>query len=520
MAALSSKSNDQDNRDSKNSAIWSKLRRLSSLTGRGDNNGVITTEGYLFKMKRSAQVIKLSDWNRRYFTIEGDYLCWRHANDRSTPSGSVKISDIKSIKTIKQNKCAFVVKAGERTLYLRSETAGDADRWVRSIQMQVDLRTGGTSQGPKGEKNRRRSNGGMDKFDHMIREVEKSLEVLEKLDEESGMSGKKKPSKKRGGGGATGSSSSSSSSKRRGEDDGHNDESGAAWGGRLQFENDKSILEPVSPLPGGVGRGRDRPTESADSELELSGGSIGSGSGRKDYSSMRAKASPSASESSESHSPSGFNTVDYQSVKRGGMESINPKSGRHGNGNGTSTHDGVSLARPAYSPPERNRNKKHSMRKDLTSTPTMKNSGGRNPDPASPDFSSPSSIVTSTMSDATPYSPIVTSKKKKKKRESGSSRSKKREEWDRFESSGEFSASFESEELNESPLKPKNLSSPAAPKQLEEFEDLEELEKLSNNRNREGGKIQLRKGGNRVSLVRSGEDGPIIGGAKLHNNWA
>lgn len=169
-------------------------------------------------MNRSAQVIKLSDWNRRYFTIEGDYLCWRHANDRSKPSGSVKISDIKGIKTIKQNKCAFVVKAGERTLYLRSETAGDADRWVRSIQMQVDLRTGGTSQGPKGEKNQRRSNGGMDKFDHMIREVEKSLEVLEKLDEES-LSSKKKPRAKNGGGvGGGGRGGEGGGSRRQSEE--------------------------------------------------------------------------------------------------------------------------------------------------------------------------------------------------------------------------------------------------------------------------------------------------------------
>ncbi|GMH48196.1 hypothetical protein TL16_g00234 [Triparma laevis f. inornata] len=451
MAALSSNSNNQhsqnipppDSSSAKNGAIWSKLRRLSSLAGRGGDGGdIITTEGFLFKMKRSAQVIKLSDWNRRYFTIEGDYLCWRHANDRSKPSGSVKISDIKGIKTIKQNKCAFVVKAGERTLYLRSETAGDADRWVRSIQMQVDLRTGGTSQGPKGEKNQRRSNGGMDKFDHMIREVEKSLEVLEKLDEES-LSSKKKPRAKKGVGGG--------------------------GGGRG-----------VSPIP--VSRDREGLVGSSDSprggdpELEHSNGSFGSvGSGRKGYSGG-AKASPSASESSESHSPSGFNTVDYKNIKRGGA-------------GGSSKSGGVSMARPANSPPERNRNKKQSMRKDHSSTPTMKNSGGRRSnEPASPDFSSPSSIVTSTMSEATPYSPIVTSKKKKK-RDSGSSRGsrgrgssssqKKRDEWERFESSGEFSASFESEELNESPLKPKNLGGvgvggrSGGQMQLEEFEDLE-----------------------------------------------
>ena len=87
-------------------------------------------------MKRTSQVISLSDWNKRYFTIEGDYLCWRKSKDRSA-SGSVKISEIKGIKQIKQNKTAFVVKAGERTLYLRSETVSDADRWVRSIQLQV-----------------------------------------------------------------------------------------------------------------------------------------------------------------------------------------------------------------------------------------------------------------------------------------------------------------------------------------------------------------------------------------------
>ena len=63
-------------------------------------------------------------------------------------SGCVKISDIKSVKSIKaltssqalDKNSAFVVRAGERTLILRSESFKDADRWVRSIQMQVDLR--------------------------------------------------------------------------------------------------------------------------------------------------------------------------------------------------------------------------------------------------------------------------------------------------------------------------------------------------------------------------------------------
>jgi len=76
----------------------------------------------------------------------------------------VKISDIKSVKIVNSSRqqlgeernSTFLVKARERTLYLRSERAPDADRWVRMIQMQVDLRNGGTSQGPKCEKVRRK----------------------------------------------------------------------------------------------------------------------------------------------------------------------------------------------------------------------------------------------------------------------------------------------------------------------------------------------------------------------------
>eukprot|EP00518_Triparma_eleuthera_P016662 CAMPEP_0197553046 /NCGR_PEP_ID=MMETSP1320-20131121/8000_1 /TAXON_ID=91990 /ORGANISM="Bolidomonas sp., Strain RCC2347" /LENGTH=208 /DNA_ID=CAMNT_0043113759 /DNA_START=128 /DNA_END=751 /DNA_ORIENTATION=- len=206
-----------------------KLRRLSSFTSKQPQDSVVTTDGWLYKMKRSSQVISLSDWNKRYFTIEGDYLCWRHDKGGS-PSGSVKISDIKSIKSIKQNKTAFVVKAGERTLYLRSESASDADRWVRSIQLQVDLRTGGTSQGPKGAKNHRTTNGGGDKYEFMIREVERSLQVLEKLDKDIGVSPSTSSRGKKDGGRGTTSASSAD-----------------AWGGRLDFQNDKSILEPISP---------------------------------------------------------------------------------------------------------------------------------------------------------------------------------------------------------------------------------------------------------------------------------
>lgn len=52
----------------------------------------------------------------------------------------------------------------------------------RTIRLFVAFRTGGTSQGPKCEKNQRKSNGGGDKYSQMLKEVEKTLQVLEKVE--------------------------------------------------------------------------------------------------------------------------------------------------------------------------------------------------------------------------------------------------------------------------------------------------------------------------------------------------
>ncbi|GMI34042.1 hypothetical protein TeGR_g5619, partial [Tetraparma gracilis] len=132
-------------------------------------------------------------------------------------AGSVKVSDIKKVSMIKpkaspggappEAATTFVVKASSRSLFLKADTPADCSRWVRCMQMQMDLRSGGTAAGPKCKKNQRESNGGGDKFEIMIRNIEKTMETLEIME---------------GGVAAEG--------KEEGKE---------VWGGRLEFEHDK-----------------------------------------------------------------------------------------------------------------------------------------------------------------------------------------------------------------------------------------------------------------------------------------
>ncbi|GMH68629.1 hypothetical protein TrRE_jg4654, partial [Triparma retinervis] len=186
----------------------------------------------------------------------------------------------------------FLVKARERTLYLRSDRAADADRWVRMVQMQCDLRNGGTSQGPKCEKNQKKTNGGGDKFELLSRELDKLLENVEQVELEvnspaAGRGGMRKG--RMGGGGLGGVRGNGGTRADITIDDGYDceedrkfpaqknkksmslsirDEAGRkkkeadSWGGRVDFDNDKSILEPVSPRHGPSSPGHSPPSRS------------------------------------------------------------------------------------------------------------------------------------------------------------------------------------------------------------------------------------------------------------------
>ncbi|GMI32972.1 hypothetical protein TrCOL_g2968 [Triparma columacea] len=254
-----------------------KLRSGLSSFGSLGNTEPIIISGWLWKLKRNPQAMSISDWNKRFFTIEGDYMYW-HKTKGSERSGKVKISDIKSVKIVSNSRPitlppkedknpTFLVKARERTLFLRSDRAKDVDRWVRMIQMQCDLRNGGTSQGPKCEKNQKKSNGGGDKFELLSRELDKLLENVEQVELEvnSPTTGMRKG---RMGGGRRGGTkaditiddefeyedednrkipATKFSLQIKDDNDVRRKKEVDSWGGRVDFENDKSILEPVSP---------------------------------------------------------------------------------------------------------------------------------------------------------------------------------------------------------------------------------------------------------------------------------
>ena len=53
-----------------------KLRSGLSSFGSSDSSEPIIISGWLWKLKRNPQAMSISDWNKRFFTIEGDYMYW------------------------------------------------------------------------------------------------------------------------------------------------------------------------------------------------------------------------------------------------------------------------------------------------------------------------------------------------------------------------------------------------------------------------------------------------------------
>lgn len=147
----------------------------------------VLIKGWLHKRKRSKKVIT-SQWSRRWFTFENDVICWYFGERRDSrnnfPSGTIKLDDIHQVYKLnaitEKNDNIFVIKSTRRSLCLMTKTSGECDRWLRTIQMQLDLRAGGTVSGPKSSKNRRISNGGGDNFDVSFATSIKKVDYLQK----------------------------------------------------------------------------------------------------------------------------------------------------------------------------------------------------------------------------------------------------------------------------------------------------------------------------------------------------
>lgn len=132
----------------------------------------IIISGWLHKMKRQSTVFS-ADWNKRYVVIQNNALSWKHAKE-SEIAGSIDLDNVQNVKMIYNERIqkkgeqprSFVVKTSNRTLCLMANNQSDCEKWVRLIQMQLDLNSGGTSSGPGGKKNRRKNNGAQgDKFE-------------------------------------------------------------------------------------------------------------------------------------------------------------------------------------------------------------------------------------------------------------------------------------------------------------------------------------------------------------------
>ena len=143
----------------------------------------IVISGWLYKMRRRSKIF--TPWDKRWVVIQNDSISWRHSKT-SEVAGSIdlahvdKIYKIRSLKKKKKKKKdgtenknnrndntdrIFVLKSRQRTLCLMTRKEEGCDKWVRAVQLQLDLRNGGTFSGPKHEKNERKSIRGRDKYE-------------------------------------------------------------------------------------------------------------------------------------------------------------------------------------------------------------------------------------------------------------------------------------------------------------------------------------------------------------------
>eukprot|EP00753_Platysulcus_tardus_P005997 PLAT13867.1.p1 GENE.PLAT13867.1~~PLAT13867.1.p1 ORF type:complete len:554 (-),score=142.55 PLAT13867.1:84-1745(-) len=101
-----------------------------------------TMAGYLHKRKRHHRRFT-PDWNKRWFTIEGKELRYYSSSSASLPSGMVLFRRLRLVRHLKEEDgrrgCRFQVYGADRTFELRAKSSSEADKWVRQIQLQMDV---------------------------------------------------------------------------------------------------------------------------------------------------------------------------------------------------------------------------------------------------------------------------------------------------------------------------------------------------------------------------------------------
>lgn len=125
-------------------------------------------------------------WNKRFFTVENDALTWRQNEKSPDVPRSIPLTEITQAYKLKTRDKSFrariIVRSTRKTLCLKASSDKDCERWVKALQMQLDLRDGGTAAGPEGVKNRRKlSSSGSDIYENLMKFADKSLSDLSQI---------------------------------------------------------------------------------------------------------------------------------------------------------------------------------------------------------------------------------------------------------------------------------------------------------------------------------------------------
>ena len=100
-------------------------------------------EGWLYKLKRNNVSSILPQWNKRYFTIEGMYLKWYKSSTSNEASSSINILEIEKVSNFEHVNgiYSFIIIHPTRNLMLRASSASELNKWIQSIQSQIDIYT-------------------------------------------------------------------------------------------------------------------------------------------------------------------------------------------------------------------------------------------------------------------------------------------------------------------------------------------------------------------------------------------
>ena len=161
----------------------------------------VISAGWLYKMKRSHSKFFKPDWGKRWFVMNHS-ISWRHSKNHAV-AGSIDLSNVTSVYKVNQiergkkrerknsneestkrfpkfslgrakkeqnESKLFVIKSSSRSLCLMAKDPAECDRWVKSIQLQLDIRNRKRSpRKPVGDK--------YDQFESILKDLDDSLPI-------------------------------------------------------------------------------------------------------------------------------------------------------------------------------------------------------------------------------------------------------------------------------------------------------------------------------------------------------